>query len=170
MRRSVLVVSESLLLWLGGLIACFLRLGSDVWWELVERHGWLKLLLLVGVVQLSFYLFDLYDAKSLYRARATVIGLAKAYTLACIALSLLFYAIPRGANRKRIISHKPGVHAFNCAGFKVDIRMVYGAPAARDQGESPDPRVREPGHRDSTGHAGAARIRFLGGRICGRQT
>jgi len=52
-------VSETLALWLGGLIACLIRLASDAEWELIARHGWLKLLLLVAFVQLSFYLFDL---------------------------------------------------------------------------------------------------------------
>jgi hypothetical protein len=58
-RRSLLLVSEALWLSLAGLIACLIRLSSDFRWELIDRHGWVKLLLLVGLIQLSLYLFDL---------------------------------------------------------------------------------------------------------------
>ena len=86
-------VSETLALWLGGLIACLIHQASDAEWELIARHGWLKLLLLVAFVQLSFYLFDLYDVRSLF-GRGIVFRLAKAYGLAGVVLALLFYTVP----------------------------------------------------------------------------
>ncbi|HKV39636.1 MAG TPA: TIGR03013 family XrtA/PEP-CTERM system glycosyltransferase [Blastocatellia bacterium] len=94
MRRVVFTIAESVWLWLGGILAAYIRLSSSTSWEIVEHRGWLKLLLMVGLVQVSFYLFDLYDLRSLHRPRVILENMAKAFAVTAIVVSVIFYAVP----------------------------------------------------------------------------
>ncbi len=94
MRRLSLVMSETTLLVLVGLAAAYLRLTHNLSYELSERQGWLKLILTTLVIQLSFYLFDLYSLNATRVYRKVVINLVKALGAATVLLSILFFALP----------------------------------------------------------------------------
>ena len=94
MRRLSLVVAETTLLLVVGLTAAYLRLTHDLSYELSERQGWLKLILTTLVIQLSFYLFDLYSLPATRDYQRVVINLAKALGAATVLLSILFFALP----------------------------------------------------------------------------
>jgi sugar transferase (PEP-CTERM system associated) len=92
-RRFFLIGSETISLYLSGGIAAYARLRDGAGWELIHRHGWLKLAFFVAVVQLCFYLFDLYDLRSVQR-RQFLVGMAEAYLTAAISLLATFYFVP----------------------------------------------------------------------------
>jgi sugar transferase (PEP-CTERM system associated) len=94
MRRLFLVAVETLLLMMAGFAATYVRMGSDTSYELLFRRGWMKLLLVTFMIQLAFYLFDLYDLGATRSYRRVVTNLAVALALATVLLSILFYAVP----------------------------------------------------------------------------
>ena len=94
MRRALLIPAETLLLLAAGLLAAFLRLQADAYWELTDNRGWLKLILLTVVVQTSFYLFDLYNIEEIIRPRRMLINLGAALGAAALILMMLFYWLP----------------------------------------------------------------------------
>ena len=61
MRRLFLVIAETGLLAAAALCATYIRLGSDTSEALFNHRGLMKLAMLTIVIQLAFYLFDLYD-------------------------------------------------------------------------------------------------------------
>ncbi|HEY7543964.1 MAG TPA: TIGR03013 family XrtA/PEP-CTERM system glycosyltransferase [Blastocatellia bacterium] len=94
MRRAFLITAETGLLLITGLAAAWLRLGEGTAWELFERQGWLKLLLVTLVIQLAFYLFDLYDLPATRSYRRVLRNLIKSLCAATVLLSIFFYALP----------------------------------------------------------------------------
>ncbi|HJQ68581.1 MAG TPA: TIGR03013 family XrtA/PEP-CTERM system glycosyltransferase [Blastocatellia bacterium] len=94
MRRLSLVMAETTLLLVVGLTAAYLRLAHDLSYELSERQGWLKLILTTLVIQLSFYLFDLYSLHATRVYRKVVVNLVKALGAATVLLAILFFALP----------------------------------------------------------------------------
>src|ERR1043165_5125828 len=94
MRRFLLVIVESSLLWLCGFCALYVRAAGDMAYELCERLGWLKLIVVTLVIQLSFYLFDLYDLPATRSYRRVIKNMAVALAAATVLLSLLFYVVP----------------------------------------------------------------------------
>ena len=94
MRRFLLVLVETSLLLIVGLVATYVRVTNDTSYELFERRGWLKLLMVTLVMQLAFYLFDLYDLRATRSYRRVVTNLAIALCAATALLSILFYALP----------------------------------------------------------------------------
>ncbi|HET8674753.1 MAG TPA: hypothetical protein VFO63_03110 [Blastocatellia bacterium] len=94
MRRLSLVMAETMLLLVVGLTAAYLRLAHNLSYELSERQGWMKLILTTFVIQLSFYLFDLYSLPATRDYRRVVINLAKALGAATVLLAILFFALP----------------------------------------------------------------------------
>lgn len=96
MRKLFLVATETALLYLSGLVSAYIRLGdgaNGVKAELIPKHGWLKLALVVLAVQLSFYLFDLYDLRMVQRRRL-LLNFARAYAVSTVSLIALFYLVP----------------------------------------------------------------------------
>jgi len=93
LRSLFLITSETAWLYLSGLTAAYIRLGSGTRSELIDKHGALKLVVVVIVVQLSFYLFDLYDRRFIGKRRF-LFNLARAYAVATIFLLALFYIVP----------------------------------------------------------------------------
>lgn len=78
-----------------GVAAIRIRFGSEFSDALINRHGWLRIILLMIVVQGSFYIFDLYDFRRI-RERATLyIRIFQAIGLASIVLAAVFYALPQ---------------------------------------------------------------------------
>jgi sugar transferase (PEP-CTERM system associated) len=94
LRRSLLIPAETVLLLAAGLLAAYLRLQADAYWELANNRGWLKLILLTAVVQLSFYLFDLYNLEEIINPRRMLVNLGAAIGVAALALVMLFYWLP----------------------------------------------------------------------------
>lgn len=94
MRRAFLITAETGLLLITGLAAAWLRLGEGTLWELSERRGWLKLLMVTLVIQLAFYLFDLYDLPATRSYRRVLKNLIKSLCAATVLLSIFFYALP----------------------------------------------------------------------------
>jgi sugar transferase (PEP-CTERM system associated) len=94
MRRFLLVLIETSLLLIAGVVATCVRVKGNTSHELFENRGWLKLLLVTMVMQLAFYLFDLYDLRATRSYRRVVTNLAIALCAATVLLSILFYALP----------------------------------------------------------------------------
>lgn len=94
MRRVFLVAVEGLLLYAVAMTAAIVRVGPSFAWEMFDRAGWLKLLLMTVVVQLCFYLFDLYDLPAPRRYRVIAANIAKGLATSTVLLAILFYAVP----------------------------------------------------------------------------
>ncbi|MFL6277581.1 MAG: TIGR03013 family XrtA/PEP-CTERM system glycosyltransferase [Blastocatellia bacterium] len=94
-RAIIILLFESLLTCLCGAVAIWLRFGAESQAILRSQHIWLKVGLLMLVVQGAFYLFDLYDFRRI-RERATLyVRIFQAMGLAAIALAVTFYAVPQ---------------------------------------------------------------------------
>jgi sugar transferase (PEP-CTERM system associated) len=94
MRRILLVIVESFLLWLCGFFALYVRVLGGTAYELIERRGWLKLIAVTFAIQLAFYLFDLYDLPATRSYRRVVKNMAVALAVATVLLTILFYIMP----------------------------------------------------------------------------
>ncbi|MEK6408203.1 MAG: TIGR03013 family XrtA/PEP-CTERM system glycosyltransferase [Acidobacteriota bacterium] len=94
MRRLFLVIAETVLLFSAALTATHIRFGSESSDVLFSQRGWMKLVMLTAVIQLAFYLFDLYDLPATRRYRRVIINLLIALGVATVLLSILFYVVP----------------------------------------------------------------------------
>ena len=94
MRRLFLVIVETVLLFSTALAATQIRFGSESSDVLFNQRGWMKLVILTVVIQLAFYLFDLYDLPTTRRYRRVIINLVIALSVATVLLSILFYVVP----------------------------------------------------------------------------
>ncbi|HLG13112.1 MAG TPA: TIGR03013 family XrtA/PEP-CTERM system glycosyltransferase [Blastocatellia bacterium] len=108
MRRLFLVTSEMALLMLGGLVAAYIRFADDASWQLFQRRGWMKLVMVTLVIQIAFYLFDLYDLPATRSYRRVVFNMLKAMGTATVVLTVLFYVVPA-------LEHGRGVFLANLA-------------------------------------------------------
>src|SRR6185503_13042928 len=94
-RALCILLFESLLTCLCGAAAIYIRFGSEATALLNSGTIWLKIVVLMLVMQGSFYIFGLYDF-SMIRQRATLyMRIFQAMGLASIALAVIFYAIPQ---------------------------------------------------------------------------
>src|SRR5436190_5337986 len=94
MRRLFLVFAETALLTAAALTATYIRLGNDTSEALFNHRGWMKLAMVIIVIQLAFYLFDLYDLPATRRYRRVLINMLIALSVASVLLSILFYVVP----------------------------------------------------------------------------
>lgn len=94
MRRLFLVIVETVLLFAAALTATHIRFGSESSDVLFNQRGWMKVIMLTAVIQLAFYLFDLYDLPATRRYRQVIINLGIALGVATVLLSILFYVVP----------------------------------------------------------------------------
>ncbi|MEK6286609.1 MAG: TIGR03013 family XrtA/PEP-CTERM system glycosyltransferase [Acidobacteriota bacterium] len=94
MRRLFLVIAETVLLFSAALTATHIRFGSESSDVLFSQRGWMKLVMLTVVIQLAFYLFDLYDLPATRRYRRVIINLLIALGVATVLLSIVFYIVP----------------------------------------------------------------------------
>ena len=94
MRRVFVAVTETFLLFAVGVVAAYIRFTGEAAHEIVNNGGWIKLLLASVVIQVAFYLFDLYDLPAMRRYRQVVTNLAKALGVATVLLMMLFYVLP----------------------------------------------------------------------------
>lgn len=74
--------------------AIWIRFGDEANVVLSTAGHWVKVLLLIGVVQSSFYIFDLYDLQRIRQRTALYVRVCQALGLAAIALAVLFYSVP----------------------------------------------------------------------------
>jgi hypothetical protein len=75
-------------------VAAYIRFTGEAADEIVNNRGWIKLLLASVVIQVAFYLFDLYDLPAMRSYRQVLTNLAKALGVATALLMMLFYALP----------------------------------------------------------------------------
>ncbi len=94
-RALCILLFESLLTYLCGLGAIYIRFASEARDALVGERGWLKVILLMVIVQGSFYVFDLYDFRLIRRRITLYIRIFQAIGLASIALAVVFYCVPQ---------------------------------------------------------------------------
>ena len=94
MRRVFVAVTETFLLFAVGVVAAYIRFTGEAEHEIVNNGGWIKLLLASLVIQVAFYLFDLYDLPAMRRYRQVLVNLAKALGVATVLLMILFYVLP----------------------------------------------------------------------------
>jgi len=94
-RALSLLIFEGALIYLCGVVAIRIRYGTDAADAMFTRHGWIKLLAAMVVVQVAFYLFDLYDFKTIGQRSALTLRIMQSLGLSAVALALIFYAIPQ---------------------------------------------------------------------------
>ncbi|HEY7547527.1 MAG TPA: TIGR03013 family XrtA/PEP-CTERM system glycosyltransferase [Blastocatellia bacterium] len=94
-RTLCLLILESILLCLCGIVAVYIRFEGEAKTVLIAERGLLKVLLLVVVAQGSFYLFDLYDFREIRKRGALYIRMLQSLGLAAIVLAAIFYAFPQ---------------------------------------------------------------------------
>src|SRR5215475_7402902 len=97
-RGLGLLIFESALIYLCGGAAIGIRFAGEAAEAMIARQGWIKLLAAMIVAQVAFYLFDLYDFKTIGaigRRSALTLRIMQALGLSAVALALLFYAMPQ---------------------------------------------------------------------------
>lgn len=94
-RTFSLLILEGTLIYLCGAAAIFLRFGDEARTVFIAQQGWLKTLLVTGIVQTSFYLFELYDFRLIRQPVVLLPRIAQALGIAACALALVFYAWPQ---------------------------------------------------------------------------
>jgi sugar transferase (PEP-CTERM system associated) len=94
-RTLSLLVLESILVCACGLVAVYVRFGSEANDELVAGRGLMKILLMIVVAQASYYLFDLYDFREMRKPGVLYIRTFQALGLTSIVLAGVFYAFPQ---------------------------------------------------------------------------
>src|ERR1041384_5454028 len=93
-RTFCLLIFESTLIFLCGIIAVYIRFGSEAR-DVLVSGGMLKILLMIAVAQASFFLFDLYELSELRRRGAIYIRTLQALGLTSMLLAAIFYAFPQ---------------------------------------------------------------------------
>src|ERR1051325_1135920 len=94
-RSFALLIFESLLTCACGVVALYLRFGGEATAVLFDEDGWLKIVLLMVVVQGSFYLSDLYDFRMIRIRAVLYLRIFQSIGIASIALAIVFYLLPR---------------------------------------------------------------------------
>jgi len=94
-RKLCLLIFEGVLIYVCGLAVVYIRFAGEASQVLIDKSGWLKLLLSTVVAHGSFYLFDLYDF-SLIRPRSLLaIRIFQACGLSAMTLAIIFYFAPQ---------------------------------------------------------------------------
>jgi sugar transferase (PEP-CTERM system associated) len=94
-RPLTLLIFEGTLVYLCGVIAIYIRFGSDTPEVLGAERGWLKTLLVTVLVLAAFYLFDLYDFHRIRLRSVLLLRISQALGIGAMALALVFYAWPQ---------------------------------------------------------------------------
>ncbi len=94
-RSFALLIFESWMTCLCGLAALYIRFSNEAVAVLTEGYGWLKILLLMVVVQGSFYISDLYDFRMIRNRTTLYLRIFQAIGMAAITLAVIFYALPQ---------------------------------------------------------------------------
>lgn len=95
-RTVLLIIVEAMLLFVGMIVAVYLRLGiPDGDSELIAHYGFYKAALATFFCLAAFYLYDLYDFVVMHDRRELVLRLVQALGLAWVALAFASYAFPQ---------------------------------------------------------------------------
>ena len=94
-RALCIIGLEGLLICLCCVTAIWIRFGSEAGELLASIRGWLKIVVLLIVVQGSFYIFDLYDLQLIKNRAVLNLRICQALGLAAMTLAAIFYAIPQ---------------------------------------------------------------------------
>src|SRR5262244_1879191 len=94
-RPLTLLIFEGTLVFFCGVMAIYIRFGSEASEILGAQRGWQKTLLATALILASFYLFDLYDFRLIRRRAVLLLRLAQALGIGGIALALIFYVWPQ---------------------------------------------------------------------------
>lgn len=94
-RTLCLLIFESLLTCLCGMAAVYIRFDSEAGRVLIAQGGWLKILLLMIVVQGCFFLFDLYNTREIRKRAILYARPLQAFGLAAVILAVFFYLFPQ---------------------------------------------------------------------------
>ncbi|MDM7858482.1 polysaccharide biosynthesis protein [Thiopseudomonas acetoxidans] len=89
-KRILQVVVDVLLIWLCLWLAFVMRLGFDKAWVAVNEHEWLFVVAPLVTIPVSIR-FGMYRAVMRYLGREALVEIAKAVTMAALALALLVY-------------------------------------------------------------------------------
>jgi sugar transferase (PEP-CTERM system associated) len=75
--------------------ALYIRFESQAPVVFLQQRGWLKILLVMVVVQGFFFMFDLYDLRMIRQRAVLYIRILQAIGLASITQAIIFYALPQ---------------------------------------------------------------------------
>ena len=94
-RIFCLLVADAAILYVGVILAMYLRLGfTGSENELSQKNGWLKIALAACVCLVILYFYDLYDYVVMTNRRELMLRLVQALGIAWALLALLFYFVP----------------------------------------------------------------------------
>ncbi len=127
-RKLALLLFESVLIYICGLVAIYLRFGGEAPNILSNQHGWLKILLALSVVQISFYLFDLYDFQMIWQRSVLMNRILQALGVAAIVLALIFYALPKMMLGRGVFLVALGLMLTLMIAWRFLVRWLIGHP------------------------------------------
>jgi sugar transferase (PEP-CTERM system associated) len=93
-RTVVLIGGETCLLLAAVAAGIYVRLGSDAWWLLQNDGGVPKVLLVVGICQLSLYYADLYDLRGVGSIHDLTVRLFQALGATSLLLAAVYFLSP----------------------------------------------------------------------------
>jgi sugar transferase (PEP-CTERM system associated) len=128
-RPVFLLLVEAMLLFVGLIVAVYLRLGPlDAEDTLISHNGFYKAALFTVFCLASFYLFDLYDFVVIHDRHELILRLLQALGLAWIALALVFYAIPQAMIGRGVSLISLPLALFLMVAWRLAIHWVLGHP------------------------------------------
>jgi sugar transferase (PEP-CTERM system associated) len=121
-RPLALLIFEGALVYSCGVMAIYIRFGSETPSALGVGGGWLKTLLGTVPILASFYLFDLYDFDRIQSRGALLLRLSQSLLVGGLGLALMFYVWPQ---------MRPGRDAFPLSLLLTMALMAAWRPLAR---------------------------------------
>jgi sugar transferase (PEP-CTERM system associated) len=95
LRTLVLLAGEALIIWLSFVVGTLLRNQDDSWLLLNVEGGYIKILMVTGIVLLLSHWFDLYDSSSLSAKWEQTFRLLLVLGLVALSLSAVGFIFPR---------------------------------------------------------------------------
>src|SRR5688500_252403 len=95
MRKFWLLMADAALLYVGVILAMYIRLGSsgsDN--QMTAKNGWLKIAFASAVCLLILYFYDLYDYVVMTNRRELMLRMVQALGIAWALLAFVFYFVP----------------------------------------------------------------------------
>src|SRR5262249_30883481 len=130
-RALGLLIFESALIYLCGVAAIGIRFAGEAAEAMITRQGSVKLLTAMIVAHVAFYLFDLYDFKTLGaigRRSALMLRIMQALGLSAVALALLFYVIPQMMLGRGVFSLALALTLTAMTGWRTVATWLLGHP------------------------------------------
>lgn len=128
MRRFFLFLTESVLLFAIAMLAGTIRYTGYLWSDTFQDRGWMKFVMMTMVIQLAFYLFDLYDLPATRRYRRVFGNLVKSLCVSTLLLSIFFYAFPKLAIDRSIFLIAIAMDFVAIAGWRLLAAWSSGHP------------------------------------------